>query len=178
REDAERPQLSVVREGAPRPSRPVIRTTETEWARKTRAASGEGTARSRPRDPPTAAAHRPAPRPVRPLPRPRAAYARASPRRRPHRPGVQQLGQQRAERQNQGGARPPGQIEDRAAVGAPLQVRLDGYPDDEIAVEAGRAREGEIRGRPDDLPLVSGFRLEAHEGPRQTEMIELFRVDA
>src|SRR5882672_3453016 len=27
------------REGGPRPSRPVVRTTETEWARKTRAAA-------------------------------------------------------------------------------------------------------------------------------------------
>src|SRR5258705_6621104 len=56
-------------------------------------------------------------------------------------------------------------------------MRLRGHPHDEVALEGGVPREGKIGRRPDDLPLASRTRLEAHVRPGQTEVVKLLGVD-
>ena len=50
-----------------------------------------------------------------------------------HRPRVRNLGQQRAQREDQGGVAPAGQLQHGGAVGPPLEVRLGRHADDEVA---------------------------------------------
>ena len=98
--------------------------------------------------------------------------------RQPDGPGVGHLGEQRAQGEDQRGPGAPGQLEHRRAVGAPLEMRLDGDPDDDVALELGGLGEGELGGRPDDLALGPGAGLEAHVGAGEAEVVKLFRVDA
>ena len=93
------------------------------------------------------------------------------------RPRVGDLGQERPQREHDGGLAASRQGEHGRAVGLPAQVRLRGHPDDDVTRELGGLRDGEFGGRPDDFALALRSFLEAHLGPREPEMVELLGID-
>ena len=90
---------------------------------------------------------------------------------------MRHLGQQRPERQDQSDLTAPGEIEHQIAVGLPAQMRLDGDPHDDVARQIRSLGDREFGGRPGDLTLRVGARLEADIGPGEAEVIELLGVD-
>ncbi len=77
-----------------------------------------------------------------------------------HGPRVGHLAEQGPERQDERSAHAPGQLEHARAVRAPLEMRLDGHADDQVALELRGLGERELGGGPDDLALGPRVRLE------------------
>src|SRR5207237_5477088 len=87
------------------------------------------------------------------------------------------LGQEGAEHDHERDLAALRELEDGRAVAAPLEVRLAGYGDDEVAREPGRARDREVGRGPHDLALRLRARLVAHVRAREAEVVELFGID-
>src|SRR5262249_60765114 len=91
---------------------------------------------------------------------------------------VAPLGGEGARREPERGAPPPREIEDGPAIRPPLEMRLDGDADDDVAVERRRRGQGEVGRGPDDLALGRRVGLEARNRPGEAEVVELLRIDA
>jgi len=90
---------------------------------------------------------------------------------------VRHLGQQRPERQDERHLAPARELENRAAVGLPAQVWLDGHAQDDVARQRRSLADRELRGRPRDLTLGLRAGLEANVRSGEAEVVELLGID-
>src|SRR5262249_40478937 len=114
----------------------------------------------------------------RPDPKPRGQVRILGATRQAYGAAVGDLGEKGAEGQHEGDATAPSQFCHSAAVGAPPEVWLDGYPHDQVAIDRGRLTDRKLGGRPDDLALGVRAGFVADVRTRQAEVIELLRIDA